>query len=71
VHGKTVAGALSRRQYVIFCKAIAANRRVEETLGRLRQVSQTALLTDLPSLTYTPYKITGPMPRVAFFAPTV
>jgi len=51
VHAKTVTVALSRQQAAAFCQAIKANRRIEEALSRLRQVSQTALLAELPGVT--------------------
>ena len=50
VRAKTVTVALSKAQADIFRKAITANRRVEETLARLREVSQTALLDGLPGV---------------------
>ena len=50
VRAKTITVALSEEQAAAFRLAIAANRRVEEALGRLREVSQTALLSSLPSV---------------------
>lgn len=50
VQAKTVTVALSKAQADIFRKAITANRRVEEALARLREVSQTALLEGLPGV---------------------
>jgi hypothetical protein len=47
---KTVTQALSKKQAVAFRRAIVANRRVEEALRRLREVSQTALLSHLPGV---------------------
>jgi hypothetical protein len=50
VRAKTVTIALSKAQADAFREAIAANRRVEEALARLRQVTQTALLQSLPGV---------------------
>lgn len=50
VRAKTVTVALSKAQAAAFRKAIAANRQIEENLTRLREVSQTALLEDLPGV---------------------
>jgi len=50
VRAKTVTVALSEAQADAFREAIAANRRVEEGLARLRVVSQTALLESLPGV---------------------
>lgn len=50
VRAKTVTIALSKKQAVAFRRAIAVNRRVEDALARLREVSQTALLTNLPGV---------------------
>jgi len=51
VRAKTVTVALSRQQAVAFRQAINVNREVEGALIRLREMSQSALLTDLPSVT--------------------
>jgi hypothetical protein len=51
VCAKTVTVALSKQQAVAFRQAINANREVETALSHLREVSQVALLTDLPSVT--------------------
>jgi hypothetical protein len=51
VRAKTVTVALSRQQAVAFRQAIQANRRIEEALSRLRQLSQTALLEEVPGVT--------------------
>jgi hypothetical protein len=50
LRGKTVTVALSETQAHAFRAAIAANRRLEEALTHLREVSQTALLDSLPSV---------------------
>ena len=50
VRAKTVTVALSEAQVKVFRQAIAANRRVEETLAQLREVSQAALLKGLPGV---------------------
>jgi hypothetical protein len=50
VRAKTVTVALSEAQADAFRTAIAANRQVEEILARLREVSQTALLEDVPGV---------------------
>jgi hypothetical protein len=51
VRAKTVTVALSRQQSVAFRKAVEANRRIEAALNRLRQVTQTALLAEVPGVT--------------------
>jgi hypothetical protein len=51
VRAKTVTVALSRQQAVAFRKAVEANRRLEAALNRLRQVSQAALLVQVPGVT--------------------
>jgi hypothetical protein len=50
VRAKTVTVALSRHQATAFRQALTANRRIEEALARLREVSQSALLTALPGV---------------------
>ena len=51
VRAKTATVALSRQQSVAFRKAVEANRRIEAALNQLRQVSQTALLDEVPGVT--------------------
>ena len=51
VRAKTATVALSRQQSVAFRKAVEANRRIEAALNRLRQVSQAALLAEVPGVT--------------------
>jgi len=51
VRAKTITVALSQKQAVAFRQAISANRQIEEALSRLRQVSQTALLAEVPGVT--------------------
>lgn len=51
VRAKTVTVALSRQQSVVFRKAVEANRSIEVALNRLRQVSQAALLAEVPGVT--------------------
>ena len=51
VRAKTITVALSQKQAVAFRQAISANRRIEEALSRLRQVSQAALLAEVPGVT--------------------
>ena len=51
VRAKTVTVALSPQQAAAFRQAIEANRRIEEALSRLRQLSQTALLEEVPGVT--------------------
>lgn len=51
VQAKTITMALSQKQAVAFRRAISANRQIEEALSRLRQVSQAALLTEVPGVT--------------------
>ena len=51
LRAKTVTVALSREQSAAFRQAIEANRRIEEALSRLREVSQTALLADVLGVT--------------------
>jgi hypothetical protein len=50
VRAKTVTVALSKRQAHAFRAAIASNRRLEQALTQLREVSQTALLAGLPGV---------------------
>ncbi|MEK7994212.1 MAG: DUF6788 family protein [Planctomycetota bacterium] len=50
VRGKTVTVALSRQQFVTFRRAIEVNRRIEAALSQLREVSQTALLSEVPGV---------------------
>ena len=51
VRAKTATVALSRQQSVAFRKAVEANRQIEAALSRLRQVSQKALLAEVPGVT--------------------
>ena len=51
VRAKTVTVALSPAQSVAFRQAIKANRQIEVALSRLRELSQTALLTEVPGVT--------------------
>ena len=51
VRAKTATVALSRQQLVAFRKAVEANRQIEAALNRLRQVSQVALLDEVPGVT--------------------
>lgn len=51
VRAKTVTVALSQEQSVAFRRAIEVNRQIESTLTRLRELSQTALLTEVPGVT--------------------
>ena len=51
VRAKTITVALSHKQAVAFRRAILANRQIEAALSRLRQVSQAALLTEVPGVT--------------------
>ena len=48
VRAKTVSVTLSSEQYEALKSAIAANRRVEKILARMRQISQDAILKALP-----------------------
>lgn len=50
VRAKTVTVALSEAQAEAFRAAIAANREVEDALGRLRRISQEALLEGVPGV---------------------
>jgi hypothetical protein len=50
VRAKTVTVALSEAQAKAFRAAIEANRRLEDLLARLREVSQTALLEGVPGV---------------------
>ena len=50
VRAKTVTVALSREQSEAFRQAIEANRRVEQALRSLRELSQHALLETLPGV---------------------
>jgi len=51
VRAKTATVALSRQQSIAFRKAVEANRQIEAALNRLRQVSQAALLAEVPGVT--------------------
>ncbi len=51
LRNKTITVALSEKQAVVFRRAMSANRRIEEALNRLRQVSQSALLVEVPGVT--------------------
>ena len=51
VRAKTATVALSRQQSVAFRTAVEANRQIEAALNRLRQVSQAALLAEVPGVT--------------------
>ena len=51
VRAKTATVALSQQQSVAFRQAVQANRQLEEALHRLRQVSQAALLAEVPGVT--------------------
>jgi hypothetical protein len=51
VRAKTVTVALSPQQSVAFRQAVEANRSIEVALNRLRQVSQAALLAEVPGVT--------------------
>ena len=48
VKGKTVSETLSKEQFEVLANAIEANRQVEKTLGRMRQITQQAILHTLP-----------------------
>jgi len=53
VRGKTVTVALSPQQARAFQRAIAANRRLEETLAAMREISQKSLTESLPGVKKT------------------
>jgi hypothetical protein len=48
VKGKTVTEALSQEQFEALSAAIAANREVEQTLQRMRSLTQEAIMRSLP-----------------------
>ena len=48
IKGKTVSETLSKEQFEAFKDAIEANKMVEETLQRIRQISHQAILRALP-----------------------
>jgi len=48
IEGKTVTETLSKEQYEAIKDAIDANRQIEETLRRMRKLSQDAILQALP-----------------------
>jgi hypothetical protein len=50
VKAKTVTVALSPEQAKAFRQAIAANRRIEKALARLRELSQNTLLAHIPGV---------------------
>ena len=49
IRGKTVSVTLGSEQYEALKDAIAANRRLEKVLARMRQISQDAILKTLPN----------------------
>jgi hypothetical protein len=51
VRAKTVTVALSAEQADAFRRAIEVNRQIEAALSRLRDLSKTALLSELPGVT--------------------
>jgi hypothetical protein len=51
VRAKTVTVALSQDQAAAFRSAIEANRQIETALTRLRDLSQTAFLAEVPGVT--------------------
>ncbi|HSG06699.1 MAG TPA: DUF6788 family protein [Nitrospiria bacterium] len=56
IKAKTVSVALSKEQYAAFREAIAANRELENTLKKLRQLSEKILLETLPGVKRKPRK---------------
>ena len=50
VRAKTVTVALSAEQAAAFRSAVEANRQIEAALSRLRELSQAALLTEIPGV---------------------
>lgn len=48
VRGKTVSETLSKEQFEALKEAIEANRRVKETLRKMRHIAQQAILRALP-----------------------
>jgi len=54
VRAKTVTECLSKEQYMAFRKAVAANRRVETLLARMRDYSMKKLLAALPGVKRRP-----------------
>jgi hypothetical protein len=51
VRAKTVTVALSPEQAAAFRSAIEANRQIETSLAKLRELSHTALLAEVPGVT--------------------
>lgn len=51
VKSKTVTVALSKEQFHTFSKAIEANRRIEDTLNKMRAISEKYVLETLPGVT--------------------
>lgn len=51
VRAKTITVALSLEQSVAFRRALEANRQIEKALSRLRELSQIALLAEVPGVT--------------------
>jgi hypothetical protein len=49
-HGQTVCHALSKAQYDVAQKAIAANRRVMETLAKLQTLTLARILNTVPGV---------------------
>jgi len=50
VAGKTVCQAISRGQYLAFKRVIAANRKLERTLARMRALTLETILKTLPGV---------------------
>jgi hypothetical protein len=56
IQGKTVTVALSKSQYDAFRKAIETNRKLEQTLREMRELSAKTLLNALPGVQRKPRK---------------
>jgi hypothetical protein len=50
VAGKTVCQAVSRDQYLVLQRVIAANRRIEQTLDRMRALTLKTILKNMPGV---------------------
>ena len=58
VKAKTVSETLSKEQFEVLQEAIEANRQVEKTLKRMRQIAQDAILRALPDSPRKRYRTT-------------
>ncbi len=50
VEGKTVCRAVSRDQYLALKRVIAANRKIERTLARMRELTLETIINKMPGV---------------------